>query len=203
MAEFDEKAATWDDNPERVQRAEIIGAQLLTSIDLSNVKTAMEYGSGTGLLSFALKDKFSSVVLMDESEGMTDMAKQKCSTLGISHFRPIQYNLLEQPALESKFDLIYILLTLHHINDTSTILEKFQESLNNNGYLVIMDLETEDGSFHEGDFHGHNGFDKHELEEKLTAVGFSPTNYEICYEIKNETDEHKKYPLFISISKKL
>ena len=67
MAEFDEKAATWDDNPDRVLRAEIIAKQLSNNIDLTNLETAMEYGSGTGLLSFALKEKLNSVVLMDES----------------------------------------------------------------------------------------------------------------------------------------
>ena len=202
MAEFDEKAATWDDNPDRVLRAEIIAKQLSNNIDLTNLETAMEYGSGTGLLSFALKEKLNSVVLMDESGVMIDMAKEKCNSVEVSHFKPMQYNLLKQPPLESKFDLIYILLTLHHISDTSAILEKFYESLNRNGYLVIMDLETEDGSFHEGDFHGHNGFDRLELEAKLSAVGLNPINYEICYELKNETDDHKIYPLFMSISRR-
>ena len=65
-----------------------------------------------------------------------------------------------------------------------------------------MDLETEDGSFHEGDIHGHNGFDRYELEAKLSAAGLNPINYEICYELKNETDDHKIYPLFMSISRR-
>ena len=78
----------------------------------------MEYGSGTGLLSFALKDKLKRVVLIDESGAMIDKAIEKCNTLEISHFEPLQYNLLKQSPLESKFDLIYILLTLHHIIDT-------------------------------------------------------------------------------------
>ena len=33
MAEFDEKAATWDDNPDRVLRAEKIAGQLASNID--------------------------------------------------------------------------------------------------------------------------------------------------------------------------
>ena len=140
-------------------------------------------------------------MLIDESESMIEMAIEKCNSLGVANLKPIQYNLMEQPLLDSKFDLIYILLTLHHINDTSVILDKFRQSLNNNGHLVIIDLESEDGSFHEGDFHGHHGFDRQELEEKLRAAYLKPTSYEVCYVLENDTDgDDKKYPLFMLIA---
>ena len=56
MSEFDEKAATWDDYPDRIKRAEVIASRLASAVNLTVIKTAMEYGSGTGLMSFALKD---------------------------------------------------------------------------------------------------------------------------------------------------
>ena len=203
MAEFDEKAATWDDDPIRVHRAESIADILANNIDLSSVERAMEYGSGTGLLSFALKDRLAHIVLMDESQGMIDMAIEKCKANNVSHFEPLMYDLLKQPLPEYKFDLIFILLTLHHIKETDLILEKFQHLLNPNGYLAIVDLEKEDGSFHEHNNHFHNGFDRTALENHLAQSDLKPISYEVCYELERDYDDVKqKYPLFLLISQK-
>ena len=203
MAEFDQKAATWDDNPVRVDRAKSIATSLANTIDLSNIKLAMEYGSGTGLLSFALKDKLAGVVLMDESQSMIDVAKEKCVANDVNHFKPLMYDLLKQPTPEYKFDLIFILLTLHHIKETDLILKKFQQLLNPNGYLAIIDLEKEDGSFHEHNNHFHNGFDRTDLENQLKQNGLEPISYEVCYELERDYDEGmQKYPLFLLVSQK-
>ena len=201
MADFDEKAATWDDDPVRVDRAEAIANFMANRIDLSLMKQAMEYGSGTGLLSFALKDRLANIVLMDESQNMIDIAKEKCEAINISHFKPLKYDLLKQPLPKNKFDLIFILLTLHHIKDTGAILAKFQQLLNQHGYLAIIDLEKEDGSFHEHNHHFHNGFERAALEDKLVQSGLTPVSYEVCYELQRDYDEEKqKYPLFLLVS---
>lgn len=77
MSEFDEKAATWDDDPSRVKRVEFIASRLASALDLARIKTALEYGSGTGLMSFALKDDIREITLMDDSAKMTKVARQK------------------------------------------------------------------------------------------------------------------------------
>jgi len=203
MAEFDQKAATWDDNPARVDRAKSIATSLANTIDLSSVKLAMEYGSGTGLLSFALKDNLANIVLMDESQRMIDVANEKCAANNVSHFQPMMYDLLKQPLPEYRFDLIFTLLTLHHIQETGLILDKFHELLNPNGYLAIIDLEKEDGSFHEHNNHFHNGFERNEIENQLKYNGLEPITYEVCYELERDYDEGKqKYPLFLLVSQK-
>ena len=101
--EFDEKAADWDENPDRVKRAESIADSIRTRINLQKVKKALEYGSGTGLLSFALQQDLKSVVLMDESIEMTKVALEKCQRFKVNHFKPMQYNLIEDP--EEKYDV--------------------------------------------------------------------------------------------------
>ena len=203
-AEFDEKAATWDEDPIRVKRAEVIANILKSRIDLSKMNSALEYGSGTGLLSFALKDDLRAVTLMDESAEMIRIASQKAQQLQANHFKARQYNLMKDPLPQEKFDLIYILLTLHHVLDYERLLAKFADLLKRNGYLAIIDLEKEDGSFHDGEFYGHKGFDKCLLRGNLEEAGFSFENYEVCYELE-KTDEDgkiKSYPLFLLIAKK-
>lgn len=202
--EFDEKAATWDEDPSRVARAETIGSIIKERINLSEVNSALEYGSGTGLLSQAMKDELKDVVLMDESEEMTRVAKAKFRDLQLEHFKPVLFNLMKEKLPNDRFDLIYILLTLHHVNDYERLLDKFSSLLNPGGHLAIIDLETEDGSFHEGEFFGHKGFDKCILKGKLEEVGMTAKSYEVCYEIEkvDEAGNKRLYPLFLMIAQK-
>lgn len=202
-AEFDDKAASWDDDPIRVARAEAIGNVLKSRIDLKKVAKALEYGSGTGLLSFALKDQLRNVLMMDESEQMVVVANNKCKAQNVSHMRSIQYDLVNKPYNDENFDLVYLLLTLHHIPDDRFILKRFYDLLNSGGYLAIIDLDKEDGSFHDGEFHGHLGFDRREIEDKLKKIGFSISSYEICYELEKDKEDGKRfYPLFLLIAQK-
>jgi 2-polyprenyl-3-methyl-5-hydroxy-6-metoxy-1,4-benzoquinol methylase len=206
MNEFDELAATWDDKPSRVERAASIAQSIRDVLDLNIYQNALEYGSGTGLLSFALKDDLKRITLMDESVEMTKVAREKCKQSQFKHLHPLKLDLMtEDYQPESKFDLIFILLTLHHIDDTDEILSRFKHLIAPNGVLAIIDLETEDGSFHDKEFHGHLGFDRNDLEEKVEVAGFHPFHYNVIYEIEKgeEEGEIKSYPLFLMMAESL
>lgn len=203
MNEFDEMAATWDDDPKRVKRAVSIADRMKAALDMSQFQHALEYGSGTGLLSFALKDDLKKITLMDESGEMIKVAREKCKAAQIDHFHPLQMDLMQETFTPAEpFDLIFILLTLHHIDDTEGILSRFKDIMPPGGVLALIDLEKEDGSFHDREFHGHLGFDRTELERKLAAVGFKPFHYEVVYEIeKGEGMDKKVYPLFLMLAR--
>ncbi len=94
MSNFDKKAADWDKNHDHSTRAQKLADYLASKVDLSKVKTAMEYGSGTGLLSFALKDKIPSIDLMDSSIEMTKAAQRKVEEQGIKSLYPVQYDIM-------------------------------------------------------------------------------------------------------------
>ncbi|NNF33929.1 MAG: class I SAM-dependent methyltransferase [Saprospiraceae bacterium] len=205
MNEFDEMAATWDDDPIRMERAASIAQSMRDILDMGIFQNALEYGSGTGLLSFALEKDLKSITLMDESFEMTRVAIEKCKASQVNHLHPIRMDLMfDQYQPKSKFDLIFILLTLHHINDTEGILSRFKDIINPNGILAIIDLESEDGSFHDREFHGHLGFDRNELEKKVTGAGFQPKHYDVIYNIvKGEDEDKRSYPLFLMIAQSL
>ena len=141
MSEFDEKAATWDDDPSRVKRAEDIVVRLKSTIDLSQVKSAMEYGSGTGLMSFVLKEDIREIILMDDSVKMTKVARQKITDQKVINLKPVHGDLLKGPLPDERFDLIFIMLTLHHIGDVKELFRKFRRLLTSHGKLAIIDLE--------------------------------------------------------------
>jgi ubiquinone/menaquinone biosynthesis C-methylase UbiE len=202
MSEFDEKAATWDDDPTRTERAQTIADKLRAVVDLSNVKTALEYGSGTGLLSFCLSEEIEQITLLDESVEMTRVADEKCKAQGVNNLVPLQMNLLADPLPDERFDLIFVMLTLHHVDDVEALIGIFRLLLRPGGQLAIIDLEKEDGSFHDGPFHGHKGFERNQLEKILIETGFSPETYSICYTIEKDTDSGPRdFPMFLMTAK--
>ena len=85
------------------------------------------------------------------------------------------------------------------------MLKNFNAILNDNAYISIGDLVSEDGSFHSHDasFDGHNGFDKEELSALLANNGFEIEQYKIFYQIEKEhLGVMKTYPLFLIIARK-
>lgn len=202
MSEFDEMAMSWDDDPSRKERAQIIANFLRSKLDLSNLQSAFEYGSGTGLLSFAMQDEFESIDMMDASEEMTKVAELKINKTQSNKMRAHWGDLLTDASLTSTVDIIYTMLTLHHVKDTVALLRRFRDSLNPNGKLVIIDLEQEDGSFHDHrPFEGHNGFSKEALLNMLQTSDFKLEDYDICFTITKMSidQEEKYYPVFMAI----
>lgn len=205
MSEFDKKAAAWDDNPDHFNRVVKIATYLQKYLDLTKVDSAMEYGSGTGLLSFALKDIIPRIVLMDNSTEMTKEAQRKVNEQKITSLHPLKYDIMTEPLPDDKYDLIYILQTLHHIDDTDLFLKKSAQLLTVGGSLVLIDLVKEDGSFHDGPFDGHKGFVQIDLEQKLEDANLKLVHYGICHTIEKllEDGSKKYYPLFMMIGKSI
>ena len=202
---FDNQALEWDNDPQKVDRARVFAKEINDFIQPNNKLNALEFGCGTGLLSFNLKNNFKTIILADNSEGMINVLKEKIDKGGIKNFIPLQLDLFERDIQFPKIDVIYTLMTLHHMPNISKTLKEFYSILELNGYLCIADLVKEDGSFHSHhkDFDGHNGFDKDELGEIMIKNGFKLAYYKECFVIQKMVDEKiKKYPLFLMICKK-
>ncbi len=199
---FDKKAKNWDNNIEKIERASVFAKEIINFIKSIKTTKALEFGCGTGLLSFQLQKYFKEITLIDTSEGMINVLKEKIEALKINNFKPILIDILKDSKNISKTDVIYTLMTLHHIEKIDKALEKFSLLLNENGYLCIADLIEEDGSFHNTtpNFTGHNGFNKETLINMLSINGFKTVHYTICYQIKKNA---KEYPLFLLIAKKI
>ena len=203
---FDIQAKDWDNDPKKTERAKIFAEEIINFIKPLKTWNALEFGSGTGLLSYQLKDVFETITLVDNSEGMINVLKEKIEKCNITNFKPLLLDILDDNLNIGAFNVIFTLMTLHHIIDLNKILSIFNSILKNDGYLCIADLVKEDGSFHinHPDFDGHNGFDKNELSTFLTNNGFKVEYYNICFEIEKEVENTTKiYPLFLMICKKL
>jgi tRNA (cmo5U34)-methyltransferase len=193
-SEFDKKATGWDQNAMHIERAISIATALKEIIPLNKNMKALEYGAGTGLLSFLLRDEFREIMLMDSSREMIRICEEKSESFGTKHIKTILFD-LEHDHYNDRFDIIYNQMVFHHINDTEAVIRKFHEMLYPGGYLVIADLYPEDGSFHGQDAIVHRGFDPASLSLKLSTLGFKDSTFKQCFMIHK--DNGLKYPLFI------
>ncbi|WBW96937.1 class I SAM-dependent DNA methyltransferase [Oceanirhabdus sp. W0125-5] len=202
--DFNIEALNWD-TPKRTQRAKAVADKIIKAIEIKQSYKGMEFGCGTGLVSFNLYDKFQALTLIDTSSGMIDVVNSKIREFGITNMEAVTVDLNDGHALDEKFDVIYTSMVLHHIVDTEKILNNLFELLNENGYLCIVDIDEEDGSFHseEKDFNGHNGFNQKELAEQMKLVGFKGVESNIIYsDVKNIRGVNKEYSLFLMKGKK-
>jgi ubiquinone/menaquinone biosynthesis C-methylase UbiE len=203
MSEFDSKAREWDDNPDHWERSEAITAQFIKLVQPTPGMNAMEFGAGTGLMSFLLAKHFSGITLMDNSREMVNVMKEKIATSGYTHFKPLFFDLEKNDYHDEKFDCIYSQMALHHVADLTGIINRFYKLLNPAGYLAIADLYTEDGSFHGESFTGHHGFDALELQKLLEKAGFNQVETQTCYLLKRMVEETKReFPIFLMVARK-
>ncbi|SBT10766.1 Methyltransferase type 12 [Candidatus Propionivibrio aalborgensis] len=199
---FDARAKNWDDDPMKTARAQAVADGIQSRVPLTNHMTALEYGCGTGLLSFALQPQLKHITLADSSSGMLAVLQDKIAANGIINMRATQLDLTTDPLPCDRYILIYSLMTFHHIEDIDKILRDLFSLLVAPGYLCIADLDSEDGSFHGPEFTGHLGFDRNELERKLTHAGFRSVDFTTVFEI-TKGEKQTRYPVFLMIARKL
>ena len=199
MSEFDTRAREWDKDKMHIDRSVAIAAELEKMIPLNPSMKALEYGAGTGLLSFLLKDRFAEITLMDNSQEMIKVCVEKTEYFKTNHILPIWFD-LEHKDYDDRFDIIYNQMVLHHVNDYEVLIYTFHSMLNPGGYLAIADLYTEDGSFHGPEVKVHLGFDPENLTEIFRNVGFKNIEYQTCFEVKRESGA--KYPVFLLVGQK-
>jgi tRNA (cmo5U34)-methyltransferase len=204
MNEFDQKAQEWDKNRMHLERTIAVAGHLQKMISFGPNMRAMEFGAGTGLLSFYLKNLFSEITLMDSSREMLKMAEEKMEVGDNQKLRTVLVDLEKEEYTGGPFDIIYSQMVLHHIRDTDALFKKFYRLLSPEGILAIADLYTEDGSFHNGDMSVHRGFDPEKLAATLLQQGFLESQVEPCYIISKDVSgaEHREYPVFLLTTKK-
>ena len=199
MSGFDVIARDWDKDKMHMERSLAIAGELQKMIPVTHVMKALEYGAGTGILSFLLKDHFYDITLMDNSREMINVCLEKCEYHQTKHIHPLWLD-LEHTSFDDKFDIIYNQIVLHHVEGIEAMIDRFYNLLNPGGYVAIADLYPEDGSFHGIDVKVHLGFDPNEMANMLRKVGFKNIEHKTCFEIKRESG--LKFPVFLLTAQK-
>ena len=96
MNEFDIKAAGWDLNPMHIARSKAIARQIIERIPLKKSMSALEFGAGTGITSFLLKDHLGKIIMMDNSTEMMKIMNDKIHKSGAQNLKAILFDLEKQ-----------------------------------------------------------------------------------------------------------
>lgn len=202
-AHFDAQALKWDENPAFRERGKILAQAIRQAVALDSHMSALDYGCGTGLLSFPLKDELGAIMLADSSTGMLDVASKKIAEQGVRNMTPVQLDLLVDSLPAQRFDLIYTSMTLHHVPDTDHILRIFHDLLKPGGSLCIADLDKEDGSFHGPEVDVHHGFDRTDLSLRAEKAGFGDIRFQTVFSIAKEHETGTQdYPVFLMTARR-
>jgi predicted TPR repeat methyltransferase len=193
--DFDERAATWDDDPAKVERAEKVAAAIRDAVPLDTSIRMLEYGAGTGLVSQALRASVGPVTMVDTSAGMREVMEDKIVAGTITNARVWGIDFSTEAVPDERFDLVVTVMTLHHIPSLEPVLSSFARLLADGGHLCIVDLEEEDGSFHGDGFEGHHGFDRAALASSLSEAGFDDVGFRRCHQMVRDG---ATYPLFLA-----
>jgi ubiquinone/menaquinone biosynthesis C-methylase UbiE len=190
MNEFDLKADSWDNNPMHFDRSKKIAENIRKVIPLNTGMTALEFGAGTGITSFLLKDSVKEIIMMDNSEGMVRTMENKIKLTGVTNLKALNFDLEKNDWTGNQFDLIFSQMVLHHVSDTELIIIKLSKMTKPGGYIALADLYTENGSFHGKTFTGHKGFDPSAIGRILTRNGFENPEHITVYSIKKPTEDN-------------
>jgi predicted TPR repeat methyltransferase len=197
MTNFDDAALTWD-TPMRCERALALAAAVRDAWG-DSPQTVLDFGCGTGLLSFALRNDAAEISGYDPSAEMGKIFEAKRAMYQADNVRLVS----EARMWSSAYDVIFSSMVLHHIKDVRATVERIYRMLAPGGRFLWIDLDEEDGSFHanEPGFDGHNGFPRCEVEDILKGAGFREISIQTVYRGERTMDGRPvPYSLFMAVA---
>lgn len=201
---FDSEASGWD-TPDRIAMARHVAHAMVTALSPTAEMDVLDFGCGTGLLSFALLPFVRSIKGADTSPGMLEIFERKAAERGAGRASSalVEGNRLANAG--GPFDLIVSSMALHHVENIEPLLSRFHALLNPKGRLAIADLDPEGGRFHannEGVF--HFGFERAALKRSFEAAGFSNVSDSTAAVVEraSPSGEVNRFPIFLVVGER-
>ena len=195
---FANKSKSWDMNSKRVQNAKGIAELIVNNIKLNKSMEIMDFGAGTGLLSYFVAPYVEKIVAVDNSPSMLLEFQNKCGQFSCN--TEVVEKDLSTDTLDRKFDGIVSSMTIHHLEDIPALFSKFYTMLDEHGFIALADLDSEDGTFH-SDNTGveHFGFEMDKMKNIFIEAGLNDVSIDILNKIEKP---HNTYEVFIIKGKK-
>lgn len=201
---FDAKAVQWDANPRIAKVAKAFADSLRRHLPLNHGMRAIDFGCGTGQVGILLQEAIGSLTMVDTSQGMLTVLRQKIAEQRIDNMHLYPGDLFQTSLAPGSFDLAYTLMALHHLQNIPAVLNRFHQLLKPGGFLCIGDLEPEDGSFHGGEMEVHQGFDPRQMGRDVADRGFQVQKIERLLTIQkpDQGGTVRTYPLFFLMAQR-
>lgn len=187
------------DTPKNKHMAKRAADAIRNLLDESHKKSAIDFGCGTGLVGLDLLEDFKSMLFIDASIKMIEQVEKKLADKNTKKASVLCLDIEKDAQLPNKVDTIILSLVLHHIQDNHRLLTKFYETLNEDGQLLIIEMEKQEKDSSD---HGH-GMDRSALATTLAGIGYQNIQSDIFYDAKKESDGQEASRFVLSARKKL
>jgi len=190
---FANKSKSWDMNSKRVQNAKGIAKLIVKNIKINKSMEIMDFGAGTGLLSYFIAPYVKKIVAVDNSPSMLLEFESKCNAFACE--TEVIEKDLSVDSLDRTFDGIISSMTIHHLEDIIALFSKLYDMLEVGGFIALADLDTEDGTFHSDDTGVyHHGFDRETLQLIAENAGFKNVKFDLASIINKP---HRSFTVFL------
>ena len=196
--QFNQSAAKYD-TPKNKYMAKRAADAILNLLDESHKKSAIDFGCGTGLVGLDLLEDFEAMLFIDASIKMIEQVEKKLADKNTKKASVLCLDIEKDAQLPNKVDTIILSLVLHHIPDSHRLLTKLYETLNEDGQLLIIEMEKQEKDSSD---HGH-GMDRSVLATTLAGIGYQNIQSDIFYDAKKESDGQEASRFVLSARKKL
>lgn len=201
---FGSVAASWDDDPVRVERSRRVADAIRADVVLPGSPRTAELGAGTGLLARSLADVLGPTTLLDSSPEMVATAAR--AVAGLEGWSAVAVDLASEPLPGGPYDLVVSQLALHHIADVPGVLARVFAAMEAGGQVAVADLEHDaDGAFHASHDHfdGHNGFTREQFERWLRVAGFGEVRFSDAGGLTKRVDGvEREFGLFLAVARR-
>lgn len=148
----------------------------LWSLGLASLLPPLEvadFGCGTGAMSVELARWAKKVTAIDRSATAIAQAKERATREGLSNLSFLEADLHELPLPSSRFDLVVISQSLHHVSEHERVLQEALRILKPGGRVMVLELQPHDEQWvRERLGHQHLGFEPDALRTAMRAAGF-------------------------------
>ena len=171
---FVEKAKTWDADPERSRMAAEFAAEVARLARLTPQTVALDFGCGTGLVGLQFAGLVKELYLLDTSEAMLSVLKEKVDASLSDTVHIVAGPLGDAVVGPATLDVIFTARALHHVKDLPELFGRMNRALKPGGQLIIGDLLAEGRQFpRRGGRPPTRGLSPERLADVLAGCGFS------------------------------
>lgn len=203
---YNEAGQRWDADNYRVYRTQKVARAMTTALQAKGNERALEIGAGTGVATMVVAPTLGHVTALDPMPGMLGILREKLARRPRTPVDIVQGRAPEQIP-DEQYDLVYSVLLMHHIADVPALLKAVAAHVKSSGRIAIADLDTEDGTFHDGptmDAVLHHGFDRAQFGAWVEASGFNTPVFSDAFTVHRQDDAgvETRYPIFLALASK-